>query len=402
VAAGELSAEVVAQLQRLQSTLSEHVTARIAQGREQLRVGEYDRVEAILAEVRVAGTWTQLTAAAQANVLRLAGGLAVRRRDLAAARDLAVAADAVCPSEPRLAASIAATEAGPDAALEVLGEPASREGRQFRAAMLLERGDVAAAVVEIEALIAEDLDDIESLRLLALTRLMQGRRPEALEAVAGAEAKAPAWLSVIYAGSVVRYATTLSPVTDFAMVVYPNPVARYLVKTDDVSTSMLETALAGLEKLLAKPFADDIVQIWKLACLANLPGREAEAQHYCRELLDACPVRVAAIAWALERGYAFDRSASLTDLADRYARGAADENQIRAYAWLLIDEGGPEAAAAALEQGLDAQQGDSRTEADEWIGRLRGEAMPTPDGEELWTSSGALSRSLSCRSLDLI
>jgi tetratricopeptide (TPR) repeat protein len=390
----DLNALAVEQLQRVQSTLSEHVAARIIYGREQLRVGDYDRVERVLGEVRAANTWSQLARDVQASTLRLAGSLAIQQRNLSGARELAEAAHAISPSEPRLAAIIAAVEAGPVAGLDVLGKPITREGHQTQAALLLDKEDVTTAAAVVEGLIEEDPDDPESLRLLAYTRVLQGRREEALKAAVRAETLAPAWLSVIHAAAIVRYGSALSPISDLTMAVHPNPIASELVKKDDVSKTALEKALAGFEKLLTKPFPADDVTIWKLACLANLPDRAVDAQNYCQTLLKASPLSIEAVAWALTRSFAFDRAASRTALADRYARGKASGTQIRVYIWLLSEDEGSEAAAAILEQNLDVQEGESRAEASEWIRRLRGQTVPPVDGREPRTPPGELEKAL--------
>jgi hypothetical protein len=390
----DLNALVVEQLRRSQLTLSEHVAARIRQGRDYIRVGDHGGVETILAEIRAAKTWSQLTREVQASSLRLAGLLAIQRLDLPGARELSDAADAILPSEPRLAASITAAEHGSAAALGVLGEPVTREGRQLRSAMLLDTGNFIEAARTVEALIKEDPEDPGSLRLLGITRSLQGRQNEALDAIVQAETLAPNWLSVVHAAAVIRYASALSPAVDLAMVLHPNPVPGQMVKRDDASTKALETALVGFDKLLSKPFPRGDLRIWKLACLANLSGRTADAQTYCQALLETSPLEIEAIAWALMRNFAFDRAASRMALAERYGRGAASADEVRVLAWLLIDDAGPEATATILGKNLGLQQGQSRVEAGEWISRLRSEGPTGPAGEEAWMRPGHLEQAL--------
>ena len=49
-----------------------------------------------------------------------------------------------------------------------------------------------------------------------------------------------------------------------------------------------------------------LFEMWCLACLANDPDQQTEAQEFCRCLLEQDPINHRVVIWALARNYAVD------------------------------------------------------------------------------------------------
>src|SRR5262249_14347674 len=149
-----------------------------------------------LREIRAPDLWSQLLPEAQAMAIRLEAHLAHWADDDVQARALLSEAQALAPDEPRLLAQLDTKAVDPAAGLAHLQGVRSRAGRHARALLLLADGQLAEAEAEVDRLLADDADDPESQRLLALVRIYQNRRVEALVAARRAETLAPHWLSV--------------------------------------------------------------------------------------------------------------------------------------------------------------------------------------------------------------
>jgi hypothetical protein len=272
-----------------------------------------------------------------------------------------------------LRAHIALHRFGAQPALDALGEPSTRAGRQLQTALLLQVGDLGDVERAVDALLTEDAADPETLRLLALLRLTQDRRKDAQAAIDQAAAEAPDWLGVMRVRAIVRYALALSPSVAASWIFHPNPVDSELVRRDDQSQQHLVDALAGFEALVAKGESPTEDEAWKLACLSNLSGGRAEAEAFCQALLQKNVLNVEAIGWSVVRGYRFDRAASLTALAEACASGRAGLPQVRAYAWLSLDtQVEPDVLCDQLKSYLPVLSGEALQEAKRWIDQLSG------------------------------
>jgi hypothetical protein len=53
-----------------------------------------------------------------------------------------------------------------------------------------------------------------------------------------------------------------------------------------------------------------LFEVWCLACLANDPDRQMEAQDCCRRLLEQDPINHRVVVWAVARNYAVDLQVS--------------------------------------------------------------------------------------------
>jgi hypothetical protein len=94
------------------------------------------------------------------------------------------------------------------------------------------------------------------------------------------------------------------------MVPWPEPIDWAFIKRDNQSLERLRKAKAEFEGLALEPDQDDesrqLFEAWCLACLANDPDQQVEAQEFCRSLLGKDPTNSRALAWALARDYEVD------------------------------------------------------------------------------------------------
>jgi hypothetical protein len=164
--------------------------------------------------------------------------------------------------------------------------------------------------------------DLDSSRLYALAQIAARNLPEAEAEINKIMSTRPEWRSARYLKAVLNYFSALSPAAlPGRFVPYPGPVAISLVKTDDDSQNRLNQAADEFKALLAETVANeeqqDILEVWVLACLANDPNRQIEAEQYCRELLAKDPTRLIIIAWGMSRNYKIDLNASEQALEQR-------------------------------------------------------------------------------------
>jgi len=372
-----VSAALIRQLAELQHRLSAQAVEAADRALGDLRSGRTDVVRAFLAAQRSQENWQQLDANAQARVLRLAGSVAVRDGDLHEAERLATQAEAAAPAdEPRLAAHIALERAGPAEALAVLGKVSTVAGLQLRIALLAMAGDTAGAAAELERLLAQDVDDPETMRVQAVVALAEDRRAEALRHIKRAELVASEWTAVRQLGAMARYACALSPALPPEWFMAPNAFDASFVREDAPSQAMLEEALTLLDLLVETEPTAIHHRVWRLAVLSGLRSRRDRARDEAASLLPLSDHDPTVVAWCLFRGIDIDLEPSERALRARYEAGG-DVGTVRVLGMLLA-RAGETSAAAVLRASLDKQSGDARHEAVEWIARLDPDAAP-PD-----------------------
>lgn len=363
-----LSAAQVEQVNNLIVLNSENVAARLTGAMQQLRAGDLEPVEHLLADVQVPTHWSQLRAPTQAQALRLAASVALSKGDLAAATKLSEEALALDPTIRRMAAVIAARTVGPAAALPVLGDPVSRLDRQLHAALLLDAERPSEAADILDLLVGEDPDDWETQRILSRLRAMENRRAEARAAAERAYAMAPQDLQVIRSLAMARYAEGLSPMAPVFLATLPVPGDPDLVRIDDAARANLEAALALFTPLTERSKPERADRVWRLACLANLlPDHHADASEVCRAMLTEDPTDALTINWGMARGLDFDRTAAEAALADLYAAGKATGDQVRVYGLMVAQRDGLPAATEVLAANFSAQTGEAAEAATHWI-----------------------------------
>jgi len=366
------SAATIARLNRLHTVVSDQVAARLAAVRDRLSAGDEAAVVQFLGEVRAPALWSQLLPAVQGAAIRLDAHLAHWRDDDTRARALLADAEAIAPDENRLLAQLENRVSGPAAGLALLQGDLSRAGRHVRALLLLADNQVAAAEAEVDRLLADDADDPESQRLLALIRIYQNRRVDALAAARQAEALAPHWLAVQRTVAFALYGLAISPLADPAFAQAPNPIEPLLVRFDEESQAGLTEAVARFQRLAQTPHAPEADQHWLLAALCLHRDRRAEANALAQSMLTASPDEIPAVIWVIETGLDVDLEPAQRRLSQAYAAGAADELTVRALMRLLLRRDGWRAAREVLAAGLEDQDGEARVEALRWQDQFAG------------------------------
>ena len=151
----------------------------------------------------------------------------------------------------------------------------------------------------------------ETRRLHALALLLKGNLASAQTQIQSALNEGEKWESVRIASAIIHYFSALSPVAfPKRMVPWPEPVDWAFIRRDDQSLDRLRKAKAKFETLALQPDRDDesrqLFEVWCLACLANDPDQQVEAQEFCRSLLGKDPTNSKALAWRLARDYDID------------------------------------------------------------------------------------------------
>lgn len=346
-----IESAMVANLAAVQSALSDEIDARLSSARDALRRGRRDEVARELSRIRSDDAyWRSLAPTVQARLLRLQAIVNLGGGLVEEAEKLADGADAISPAEDnRLRALLMHQRSGAQAALDVLGEPTTRDGTNLRAALLLEVRNPSGALNLLKD--TEEDEDAEAWRLRAYGRLMGGDYEEAQQAISKAERLAPDWLVVQKAAAIIRYAFALSPCIAFVPSAWPEPVRLDLVRQDDDSREGLRQAerlFAGLVDRESNQEEQHGLEIWRLGCLANDQERSSEAQDYCKHLIRNDRTNPGAITWALARGYQFDRSRSVKSLESLLESGTAGVEHLLTLVGIHLDSGNTEKAATAL------------------------------------------------------
>jgi hypothetical protein len=116
-------------------------------------------------------------------------------------------------------------------------------------------------------------------------------------------------------------------------------------------------------------------QVWRLACLVDLPQAEADAQHLADTLLALEPPHPGAVHWALARGLTFDAQAAEQRLQ---AKADGDPEALAAVATLMRLRDASSEAVRFLSGRLDTIADRDRPFIATWIERLRSEADSNP------------------------
>ena len=300
--------------------------------------------------------------------MRLAASLAFLRGASTKAKAEAQAAVHLDPSDRRTLAAIAARDTSAEKGLEVLGAVVTRLERQMQASLLFDAERATEAGVVVDGLVADDPDDPETLRLLAILRLTENRRAEARAAAERALELAPQNLMIIRARALVHYADAMSPLAPPLLVLSPTPGNPNLIcSSNEAGIANLRAALQAFDQLAKRPEPEIGDKLWRLACLANLPGEREPASAACRELIGRDPGMVQAILWGVARDLDFDWPAAEATLGALYDQGTASDDQVRILGLLILNRDGPAAATARLASGLAQQTGEAKAAAKTWI-----------------------------------
>ena len=296
------------QLESMTSLVSRAVSTELEAIRSVYREGRAGealrRLESLLGE-------PSLPAAVRSELLVLAARAELDRQGPDAARKLLARVPKALPSAARLTALVEYRATGlPDHALALLSPLNDLASRQLAAAVLLEVGRLAAAASVLHELPAEPADP-ETLRLSAFLHLLEGRLQQAQLAIAEALELEPRWASLRWAAGMIAYHHSISPALPrLHLAPWPEPINWHFVRRDDTSVTRLNEAALHFGDLLRAtdppPAERCRLETWYLASLANNPERQAEADTFCRTILEDQPAHAPAVLWAVARNFDVD------------------------------------------------------------------------------------------------
>jgi len=201
------------------------------------------------------------------------------------------------------------------------------------------------------------------------------------------------WTSTLLLSAQIHYRRALSPALKKLAISWPEPVPPSLIKRDSEAQGHLQQALKDCEQLVERTDPQDEVPyaVWKLACLASLPGERARAETYARELVSHENFDPLVIFWSLFHGLPIDHRHAQQVLEGRLATDPQDLQVAQGLLALLLARRKFAPAYRILEQidvGADPLAKEVR---DRWKNRLRaasGSAMRGKLGRRnSWMSS---------------
>lgn len=385
-------------LSALQDALAGFIESRVDVAARSIEMGRPSEATGELDAVRAMPQWQLLPGPLRARILRLQGSVALSRGDVETADQLSAEGDKLSATdEPRLRANIAFHRDGATAALAALETPTTDAGRGLKAAFLIALEDFEGARAELAAMTA---DTPEGRRVQGHIALAEGDLEGAAKEAEEGLALAPQSLPLQRLAAMAKYASALSPVTPRELFRYPAPVSAAFVRRDDAAQQNLAAALAIFESLrpLAGRLAQEFDDIWRLACLCNITGREADATAVARVILASRPDAAVVIAWALARDLQVDLKPSRIALRAALFKGDIEPNGVRALGWLteapdrpslagdvegLLERGGwPDLVAEELTS-LLARLRDRGGEGDEAEDRRVGDILDSGDVDRI-------------------
>jgi tetratricopeptide (TPR) repeat protein len=318
------SATKDAEASRLREYLAESTSREIESLRAALRRGHRAEVgDKLTALRRNRSLWSELTPEIQASALRLQAGLALDMGNVDEAESLVAEAAALCTTEGAvgLRMRIRLQKLGPEEALATLPPgDGGAESLCARGSLLLVLGRLDEAALALEAAYDRKPDDVDAVRLLALIAVMRGDVPRALSLVEESIRLAGDWEIVRRTRAVIFYLSALSSAQlQSPACAIPDAIDWAFVRRDDESARRLADAAEVFRRMAEdpdRPLADrQTLEIWWLACLANLPAENATAAETCARLISKHPCNIYAVPWAMVRDYAVDfpRAAAIAE-----------------------------------------------------------------------------------------
>lgn len=346
-----------------------------------LRAGDIQQalseVESALSDLELI---EQLSDRQHAKILHTKAHVLLRAGDLQRAKAVLEAADEITPElEPLVRSMLALYDSGIDAALQVLGEPRTDEGRQLAAQLcvLARRPNEA-----LQMLAADDSQSTAKLRPRALALLLLNDRAGALDAANELLRREPSWLESSTTAGIAHFHSSLSPAFRVEQVAAPDVVPPPLVKADPKAIDHLRLAERHFRSALERPMPHvDLlnVQIWLLATLTLLPGCREDANQMVTSILHSDPTNVIAVLWATSYSLDFDRARSSKHCQISLAGPTPSASSVITY--LLLEPSPTEETLSFLQQHKELFQDEGEIEVfKRWHHRLQEEVHgPDPD-----------------------
>ncbi|NER48521.1 MAG: hypothetical protein F6J92_17825, partial [Symploca sp. SIO1A3] len=198
--------------------------------------------------------------------------------------------------------------------------------------LLLELGRTEEVFPKLQAFPQGLEPDAETNRVHALALLDKGDITSAQAKIQQARYEKPNWEKMRVSEATINYFSVLSPAILKQLIDFPQPVDWSLIKRDDQSLERLRKAAEEFKQLASQTERGEkqrkCCQIWHLACLANDPDRQLEAQELCAAILAEEPTNLQAIIWGTVRNYEIDLSTSQQTLERLVQEGSNDLEHI--------------------------------------------------------------------------
>jgi nucleoside phosphorylase len=315
------------QLDSVASDLSEEKSDKLEELRELFREGSTRDAYEGVQKLRQSQNWSTFSNRLRAATLRALATMTLSLKGASGVAEAEAVAEDASRTEPSkddvtLRARIKLFSEGHAAALKELTEPVTLDGFNLSLALLLDTGRIEEALNTLNSPPEGITFDAETHRLSALTLLASKDIQGAREQISKALAERPRRQYIRFNAAVIDYFSALSPLSlPSYLVPFPRPVQLSMVKGDGESRERLLSAADEFKRIAekAEPKSDERknVETWRMACMANLPDRQAEAIELCKERLADDPGDARIISWVLFRRYDIDLSASLLALEQR-------------------------------------------------------------------------------------
>lgn len=328
---------LTSKIERLSSDLSRTKAQQLEEYRELYRQGHLHRAYTYLEALRNDENWDVFDKPLQAQVLQaLAGYVLSVEQDTDKARSLAEQARTIDPNGDNtlLQVLICYYTGGAEVALRLVSNPLSTDLFNLELGLLLELGRTEEAICALQNLPQGLEPDAETKRIHALALLEQGDIAGAQVKIQQAHYEKPVWEKIRATEATINYFSAISPAVPRQLIAFPQPIEWSLVKRDDESLHRLRKAAEEFQQLAFQTERGEkqrkYWQIWHLACLANDPERQSEAQELCSALLTEDSTNLQAIIWRTVRNYDIDLSPSQQTLEALIRVGSTDLETITA------------------------------------------------------------------------
>jgi hypothetical protein len=319
----------------LSSELSKEKAKQLDKFREFYRQGYLQRAFACLKVLLDDSNWDVFDKPLQAQILQsLSSYILSVEHDIEKAKKLAEQARAILPEgdDTFLQALISYHTQGAEAALRLISSPSSIDIFNLELGLLLELGRTEEVITKLQTLPQGLEPDAETNRIHALALLEKGDIASALVKIQQARYEKPNWENIRASEATIHYFSILSPAIPKQLIDFPQPVDWSLIKRDDESLQRLRKAEKEYKQLVSQTERGEkqrkYWQIWHLACLANDPERQSEAHDLCSALITEDPTNPQAIIWRTARNYDIDLSTSQKALEGLVQEGSNDLDRI--------------------------------------------------------------------------
>ncbi len=339
----------------LSSELSKEKAKQLDEFRELYRQGFLQQAFACLEALRHDSNWDVFEKPLQVQILQsLSSYVLSVEHNAEKAKALAEQARAIAPEtdDSLLQVLISYHTQGAEAALRLISSASSIDLFNLELGLLLELGRTEEVITKLQNLPQGLEPDAGTNRIHALALLDKGDIASALVKIQQARYEKPDWEKIRASEATINYFSVLSPAIPKQLIDFVQPVDWSLIKRDDESLQRLRRAAEEFKQLASQTERGEkqreYWQIWYLACLANDPDRQSEAQELCSALLADDPTNPQAIIWRTVRNYQIDLSKSQQALEALVQEGSNDLARIVALLGIYLDQGTPEPALKLL------------------------------------------------------